>query len=319
MTIKKNISLYLPYLSAEQLFARSSFNEFLPRFNLRPLSDELESFLCQEMALETGYIAWNKIRARQFNIPPETQTVVCCDPVMMQMTHRGAYLWGQSQLNFSNEEVIQIIAQINQQLMGESENFFLLDNQRWLYTNKAKRVLEQTSFDREVGKDRFGFSYSGLDGLFWDRLATEIQMLIKQMMDYQGLTPVAPEMMVNVHFWGNTEDQISTPFETPKNLDFQFYTSDFLYQSFCANSQIPVRNMNEFDLVSVIESSTDNKNPIIIFSPNEHQQFENIIAEYLGKNSYANKINLQIITQDKQILLNNKPTILSRIKSIFIK
>ena len=164
--LTSRLTIYFPENSCQQLLALQCFKNSKHDFTESKLDSDWQKEFCSEFSDNTEpsdsdkNIPWNQLRAMQFNIEADTQTIVCCDPVMMQMTHRGAYLWGQQPLEFSKEDVIRIIAQINQQLMGEGECFYLLDNNQWLYTNKKKIELSQASFEEYIGKDMFGFSYT---------------------------------------------------------------------------------------------------------------------------------------------------------------
>ncbi len=313
---KSNVSFYFPDLSSAQLFSIDSMAKHQDKFSSYDLQNDWQLEFCREIGSSEKKLPWSKLRALQFNVDNDTQTVVCCDPVMMQMTHRGAYLWGQSQLEFSREEVIRIIAQINQQLMGENECFYLLDNHQWLYTNNKAIELNQSSFEEYIGKDMFGFSYSGKDGIYWDKLATEIQMLIKQMMDYQGLTPVSAEMIVNVHFWGDTRNKVNLPFKRLENKALQVFSSDGLLELFCQKSGIQFCTLENYENVNSTNNSNNPDDLILLLSHGELTEFNNLIEDSIESSN--NRFNMvRLITLDKVLELQKSKTLLQKIFSIF--
>jgi len=312
---KKNnseISLYLPELTSHALLKNDKINNTNVSFSEGVLKKGWQYELCSDLGYSKTNLPWNKLRALQFDIDSEFKTLVCCDPVLMQMTHRGAYLWGQEGLNFSKEDVIRIIAQINQQLMGENERFYLLNNNQWLYTNKKHIKLEQESFEKYIGKDMFGFSYQGNDGIYWDKLATEIQMLLKQMMDYQGLTQVPPEMIVNVHFWGNTGDDLSYPFGKLDSNEQHVFCSDDLLESFFKEVNLECHTLEQFgDSFSERNSEANSERFILIdYSKDcEAALIDDVLRKLADK-----KVNLvRIITQDKMIKIRPKKTFWQKI------
>lgn len=313
--IKPSVSFYFPELSNQQLF---SILQALPG-NIKQLEVLLEQhwevLLSEETGLLESSIPWNLLRAMQFNIPADVKTAVCCDPVMMQMTHRGAYLWGQQSLDFSKEDVIRIIAQINQQLMNDDECFYLLDNNQWLYTNKKAIELNQPSFEEYIGKDMFGFSYEGKDGTYWDKLATEIQMLIKQMMDYQGLKGVPPEMIVNVHFWGDTNhylfDDVKSEEIRSKLNELNVYSSNPLIETFSHIKQLNFTHLNHFKITEMLNTK---KNIVFIFN-NDIRQANEKLQSCIEKLTSLESIKL--ITQDKVVVLRQPKNWLEKIFSMF--
>jgi len=206
--------------------------------------------------------------------------------------------------------------------MGDGENFYMLDNDQWLYTSTKQLDLKQSSFENYIGKDIFGFRYSGKDGQFWQRLATEIQMLIKQMMDYQGLTPVPAEMILNVHFWADSELQLKDV--KVNNRRSQVVTSDALMQTFCDELDVTSIELKNYQTLL-----TEHAKKIEI----ESSKKQSDISFYLPKvgtiNIYllveacielchrAPTKRLRIITQDKILTLNKKPSLFEKIKAIF--
>jgi len=313
---KSDISLYLPELTSHALLDNNKIKNGNYLISVDALKVDWQHELCNQLGYSKKSLPWNKLRALQFDIGSEFKTLVCCDPVLMQMTHRGAYLWGQEQLNFSKEDVIRIIAQINQQLMSDDECFYLLNNNQWLYTNKRHIKLDQQGFENYIGKDMFGFSYQGLDGLYWDKLATEFQMLLKQMMDYQGLTQVPPEMLVNVHFWGDTSDDLSVPFEKIEANNQHIFTSDDLIESFFKETGIMSHKLEEFG-DDFSEKYNESKLAKIIIIDKTKDSGAIITGEVLQKLDQDAVDSVRFITQDKIIKISVKRTLWQKILKYF--
>jgi len=316
---KKNnseICLYLTELTSHALLDNNKIKNGNYLISVDALKVDWQHEFCNQLGYSKKSLPWNKLRALQFDIDSEFKTLACCDPVLMQMTHRGAYLWGQDQLSFSKEDVIRIIAQINQQLMSDDECFYLLNNNQWLYTNKKHIKLNQESFEKYIGKDMFGFSYQGLDGLYWNKLATEIQMLLKQMMDYQGLTQVPPENIVNVHFWGDTSDNLTYPFEKIEDANQCVFSSDYLIESFFKEAGITNYKLEKFSEIFHEKSNKSTLDKIILIDKTQNNDIS-IISQVLQELDQEKVDMVKIITQDKVIKISVKQTFWQKIFKYF--
>ena len=309
-----SISVYFPDYSYQHLLSLAVFDSNNYDVSENVPSDGWEKIFCDELGLSIKRLPWNQLRGLQFDIESNTETVVCCDPVMMQMTHRGAYLWGQQQLEFSKEDVIRIIAQINQQLMGDDECFYLVDNKQWLYTNKREIALDQASYEESIGKDMFNFAYSGKEGNYWDKLATEIQMLIKQMMDYQGLTQAPAEMMVNAYFWGDSKIKINSTFEKSEVSDMRVFVSDNLTELFVKESGAGYAAVPDF--VPAI-STNDTANNILVIKQNDSINVSQLVADVIDYSKTNAVCSVRFITQDKVMCLKKESSIFKKILNIF--
>ena len=316
---KSSFTIYLPELSSIQVKESVSFFQSKSTFTESELDDGWQSEFLREFELKAKSIPWNLLRAKQFSLNPNVKTVVCCDPVVMQMTHRGAYFWGQQALNFSSEDVIRIVAQINKNLMEEGESFYLLDNDKWLYTSDKHLVLNQPSSEQYIGKDMFGFSYSGSDGMFWDKLALEIQMLLKQMIDYQGLSTQPAEHLVNVHFWGDTSarwEVLSRSSDSDNNI---LYTDDIQLLTFAENNHLATEPLAEL-LKSEFFSTKLRDNDLDIVG----LVFNDVKANFDMKMverciSWANKIEFElvrIVAGDKVLIVNQPHSFLVKLKKL---
>ncbi len=325
MVKRSSLSIYFPNLPAASLVDSTLIKCLGTNLEVRPHSKDWQQEFLTQIGLRNFEIPWNKLRALKIGIDKTIRTAVCCDPVIMQMTHRGAYLWGQ-QLDYSHEEINRIVAKINQQLMGVDENLYLLDSNRWLYTNKKALDLQQSSFENYIGKDMFGFSYTGEDRVFWNKLATEIQMLIKQMTDYQGLTKTAPEMIANVHFWGNTDLDLATPlFSQIKNYrELEIISDDVLIDTFCQGGQIQYRALeNYFELNKQNGNSSESGNTvnqlIMVLSKTNLEELENNLSVTITSWKKKQHSTIKFISQDKTFQIKSNKSYWSKIRDIFKK
>ena len=313
---KESISFYFPDYSCEQLFSLTEVDSESFDSEDIEISGGWQKVFCRELEFSVKSLPWNQLRALQFDIDEGAQTVACCDPIMMQMTHRGAYLWGQHQLNFSKEEVIQIIAQINQQLMGDGECFYLLDNNRWLYTNTKYIELNEAGFEPLIGKDQFGFRYSGKDGNFWQQLANEIQMLIKQMMDYQGLTQTSPEMMVNVHFWGDTKRKLNSTFESVEKSDAKVFVSDNLIENYVKESAVEYDNLSRVEEV-FRETEKKPKRQLIVVTAKDNLELSRLVGKAISHSEGNDELSIRLVTQNKILSLRKPSRFIDKILALF--
>lgn len=285
--------------------------------------DGWESLFCQWVDYPNRCLPWAVLRAEEFEISSDVKTCVCCDPIAIQMTHRGAYCWGQAPLELSRKDALFIIAQINEQLMNQDECFYLLDNHRWLFTSKKHIELQEDSFERLIGTDLFNFKYSGKDGAFWQRLATEIQMLIKQLVDYKGLASPPQESTIGVHFWGGAQPSRSIDnhaknmahpingarIDALKNAtqELMILTDDPLIQRFC--SRLGING-------SLMDGGTGIQQNVIDAIRECQKQHEQVVGLFRVTNETGirmfidnllepGKGTVQFITQDKNFVPKN--------------
>ncbi len=317
-----SIEIYLHDYSSKMLNVKFDLENKLAdnktfKFISSDNENSLNEILCQSIGYDAKDLPWNQLRAIQFNLDAQfhnvdqQHTLACCDPVMMQVTHRGAYLWGQDSINFPTEDAIAIVAQINEKLMETGEFFYLLNNKQWLYVNEESMDLNQKSFEGEIGRDQFGFSYQGKDSRFWNRLATEIQMLIKQMIDYQDLASVGEESLINVHFWGDSNNQLNSDIKINQGSDVKLFSNDDLIKTFADKVNVGCEKL--VDINEVIEIG--NKTNIVISFSNDIVWLENMVEDVtsiiLNKKNRLKK--LKLIMQDKTIEITPKYSFFQRL------
>jgi len=299
----KKLQLFLPQIAAFQIEQMEIFGESKDLIVIEPLTQDLQSLFCQVIGFPSSDLPWTKLRLAQFKIDQAVKTACCCDPVMLQLTHRGAYMMGQNQLRLSPNDAIRIIAQINERLMREGENLYLLDKHSWLFTSEKEISLSSPPIQDLIGKDMFNFSYAGNDASYWQQLATEIQMLIKQMVDYQGLDQLSEETtpaetIMNVHFFDNVLLEKTQAISFIKNNSLTVVSDNDLIKTFCANSFLTHKNYQQ--LKSVATESC-----IVAAFHSEKESYPEIILHWLELGLSGQLKQCQIICQDA--VLNFKP------------
>ena len=315
MSTDNALTLYLADFSEQQLSNVGALSGIKNIQDFKVI-DDWEAHLCTTLGAENLVIPWNLIRAQQFDLPTTVKTAVCCDPVMMQMSHRGAYLWGQQGVALSKKDAMTIVAQINQQLMREGENFYMLNETQWLYVSDKKKDLELASYEKNIGQDRFGFSYPGDNGSFWDQLANEIQMLIKQMVDYQGLASAGPEMMLNVHFSGVTNASLSSPELAANSKNFEVFSNNLLITTFCKNNHISAASISLPEMKKAFSSANNqDKNRLLICygeSVPGIEKLDELIDESLTEKNFDK---VQLVVQNGVYPFSQKPSLLQKLTS----
>jgi len=218
------------------------FDKISDQFNQQTSHQDWQQCFCDAINYHLTQIPWNLLRAKKFSLSDDIQTIACCDPIAIQMTHRGAYCWGQESLNVSKKDAQIIVEEVNRVLMDEGEQLLLTDSLEWLYVSNKGLSLDELSYQRLVGKDLFDFSYQGANANKWSRLATEIQMLIKQLMDFNKIQSCAPEASVSVHFWGDTNLVMDKAFPTlPDNDNMVIYSSHQKLNDFALQNALQVK------------------------------------------------------------------------------
>jgi len=287
----KSLKVFLPQIAAYQIEDLALFTGCHDEINFQPLKQDWQELFCLSVGFSNNDLPWTLLRLAQFNIKPSVKIACCCDPVMMQLTHRGAYMMGQSPLQLTQNDAIRIVAQINERLMGEGENLYLVDKHAWLFTSEKEYSLSSEKWQALIGKDMFNFSYSGIDASHWQRLNAEIQMLLKQMVDYQGLAKPPAETMMNIHF----SDPISLNNKKPIpfiNNDLVTVVSDnSLIKTFCSHTFLKRKNLQSINQV-------DSENSVVIAFDNEKENYIDILKYWMETRSTKKVKISQVVCQD---------------------
>ncbi len=201
---------------------------------------------CEMIDFDNKRLPWTQLLVDQFELSKSMKLACLCEPVLVQMTHRGAYMLGQEPLGLTPNDAIRIVTKINEVLMEAGEQLFLVDANRWLYACNADRFFSSQFVEELIGKDLFNFRYQGKDAAYFQKLNTEIQMLIKQMIDYGELPPLAAELIINVHFSDPVllGDLVEIPFI--QNDKILVVSSNEIIQSFCAKTFLAHQTIDAF-------------------------------------------------------------------------
>jgi len=308
MMSNQSITYFLFEETAQSLTENKPFNEIFDQFAVGELHQDWQQHLCLNLNYHQSEIPWNLLRALEIDLPKQAKTIVCCDPISIQMTHRGAYCWGQAALSISAKDAQTIVTQINQLLMSDSEQFLLTEDLQWLYISNEQLELNQSSFVHLIGKDLFDFRYQGKDERRWSSLATEIQMLIKQLMDYKKIEACSPEASVAVHFWGDTRVNFENAFSTQKTDEHEaniiVYSSDQKLNKFIQKNKVMVKEFSEISKLADKagqEKTSSEENKIIAITNRMNSSLAAIIKNQLHINQ-----SIKIVVQDKIFLKKTK-------------
>ncbi len=296
----------LPQVSYHQLEGLGFFSEHSEQIEVSQLTQDWETVLCEKLGYSIPTLPWSLLRKQQFNLSSKVQTVCCCDPVVNQVTHRGAYMLGQSQLNLSPNDAIQIVTKINETLMESHEQVYLIDQFSWLYCSEKPLDLQSETIGDLTGKDLFNFSYQGKDTEFFSRLNNEIQMLIKQMVDYDSIPAPSGESILNVHFYDcldlNRENEI--PFI--KNEQTTLITNNDLLKTFCMNAFVKQKSVHQLNEVN-------SKQQIYVALDTEKELYQALVSHWLSLSVKQQKNHPAIICQDAKVNFKTNKNWLSKL------
>ena len=295
----KTVDFLLPQVSAAQLEAQGAFCEYIQDIEMVPLDKDWQAVFCDGVGYAEEELPWSFLRKKQFQLDNSVQTVCCCDPVINQLTHQGAYMVGQSQLALTPNDAIRIVTKINEVLMSEGEQLYVVDQYSWLYCNDQKLELDSKSVSELVGKDMFNFSYRGKSAAHFKKLNTEIQMLIKQMVDYGELAAPAAETMINVHFHDPIEHQAFDELSFIRNSNLSVISNNDLIKTFCTNTflkQVDIENIDD-DFSS---------QQIVVALDTEKENYDDVVGYWLHLNLNHKKIWPTLYCQDAMVKFKDK-------------
>jgi hypothetical protein len=327
----KSFQLFLPQLASYQVHDLLAMLE--PSADLalaeqrgiltQALQQDWQAYFCGVVNYPYKELPWTQLRLAQFSVASKMKTVVCCDPVMMQLTHRGAYMLGQMPLSLTENEAIRIVAQINERLMNTTDKLYMVDKYSWLFVSEQSLDLISQPVSQLIGKDMFNHSYSGKDKKYWQQLATEIQMLIKQMIDYQGLTMPAAESMMNIHFsgllhleQGKVNDQQTIPFI--KEPSITLISDNELIKTFSAKTFLSHLPCSQVESVLNQSRGKEQDSTIVAVAfESEKETYLNLLKAWQSFSLKDAKTNSEIICQDSVITVEPKRHWFTQLLSYF--
>ncbi|MDH5630993.1 MAG: hypothetical protein OEY96_12650 [Gammaproteobacteria bacterium] len=309
MSKQKTLKIFLPDLTIQQLTELKLLDVDSNKLAIEKMPDDWQSLFCDVIGYPQNDLPWTYLKAEQLELPKSMKTAVCCDPVMMQMTHQGAYMLGQAPLDLTTEQALIMLSQINDRLMEDGEALYQIDKLSWLYVTEKTLELESAPIQKLVGKDMFNFAYGGKDKSYWDRLGMEIQMLIKELSDYQKLIDLPEESLMNVHF----SDCQTLPFNTTSNLkksNWELYSENSMIESFGQIQNLKVSRVDELS-----QSLSSDKNQLIILFSDDSPYYQTAINHWLDfcKNR---KHQAEIICYDGIVKSKSEQSLLKRMFGI---
>ncbi len=124
------------------------------------------------------------------------------DPVHMQPSHDQVIMAGNHPLNVSGAEMAQLRDEFNQLCREDGLQLETPVNQRWYLRVERTPQITTTPLPAVVGQNIYPHLPQGAEGLYWNKLLSEVQMLfygssVNQQRRQQGL----PEIN-SLWFWG---------------------------------------------------------------------------------------------------------------------
>lgn len=307
----KSLQLFLPHVASYQVEDLGVFQLEQSNLKVEPLTVDWQSLFCQSIGTTVDRLPWTEMRLSQINASKAISFACCCDSVLVQLTHRGAYTVGQEVLQLSEYHAERIVAQINEQLLGDGESLHMIDAHSWLYLSSIERNLSSLTVNELIGKDSAESSYLGKDSDYWRKLSAEIQMLIKYMTDYQGGVETPPEMLLNVHFSDPINPLKQSLAAVKQDHSLTVVTDNEQMKQFCfsrALSQAPL---------SAIHSLTSEKLLVILLGDaqekrNNREYYKSAVEYWFSKMLNSSSSKFSIICQDAKISVN-KPHFLTKL------
>jgi hypothetical protein len=310
-TAIKSFKVFLPHITAFEIEKFGLFSNINELIFIEPLKQDWQSQFCEAIGYPNDDLPWTQLRLAQFKIDKTAKIACCIDPVMIQLTHQGAYMLGQNQLSLSQNDAIRVVAQINERLMAEGENCYLIDKQSWLFTSHKALSLSSPRIQSLIGKDMFNFPYRGDNGAYWQQFTMEIQMLIKHMIDYQGLSETAPETILNVHCFDLVEIENKELIPFIKDESISVISDNEMIKTFCCKTFLTHKSIEEYQSQKIIADMIAKKNVAIAFD-SEKENYLKLIQSWVEIGSESSCKNCQIICQDGVIEFKPKLALFKR-------
>lgn len=190
--------LHLPVL--EKLLARASATT-LPAITL-------EDSLCTSFGVQ----AVAPVRATADGLDAGDSYWLCADPVNLQLQRSEMLLFPDVAL--SGEEAAALCASLNEHFADSEMKFYAPHPQRWYVQLQAAPQLVTTPLSRVAWRDVKFHQPQGADALRWQRIATEVQMVlythpVNRAREARG------ELIAGSLWWwgGGFAQQLSSPFD----------------------------------------------------------------------------------------------------------
>ena len=148
---------------------------------------------------------------------PDNHYWLRADPVQMQPSHDQVVMVGNGQLNLTDSEKTELCHAFNALCCDDGLHLEAPVNQRWYLRVERPPAITTTPLQRVVGENIYPYLPQGADGLYWNRLLSEVQMLfygssVNQQRRQQGQSEIN-----SLWFWGGG----TLPTVTPSPLPWQ--------------------------------------------------------------------------------------------------
>ncbi len=162
------------------------------------------------------------------------------DPVHMQPSHDQVIMAGNQQLNVSGAEMAQLRDEFNQLCRDDGLQLETPVNQRWYLRVERAPQITTIPLPMVVGQNIYPHLPQGVEGLYWNKLLSEVQMLfygssVNQRRRQQGL----PEIN-SLWFWGGGQlpavNSITTPWQ-------QLWSNELLSRGLARLTQIKTSSL----------------------------------------------------------------------------
>jgi len=206
----KHLHLLIPDLFPPQDIAAEActglrlpaLGKLLSRARVTPCSDEsLEDRLCNVFGVQ----AVAPVRAAADGLDTGRSYWLCADPVNLQLQRAQALLM--PDVIPLHEEALAMCATLNEHFAGMGLHFVAPHAQRWYVQLEEEQRLTTTPLKRAAWGDAKYYQPQGEDALRWQRVTTEVQMLLyvhpfNQAREAQG------ELLINsLWLWGGGRAQ----------------------------------------------------------------------------------------------------------------
>jgi hypothetical protein len=299
---RRTLKIFLPHASMSQVESLFEQEKVKDLVTMQGLTQDWQSIFCEMVGYPKSHLPLTQLRMEQLDIDRRIKTIACCDPVMLDTSEHSTYMIGQSSLNWTHNDAIRIVSKINESLMQEGEQLYLIDKNAWLFTSQQGLDFSSVRLDELLGKDISEFSYQGKASSYFTQLGQNIQDLIKQMQIKQELSITSRETCLGVHFFDAitveqnqalaSEELEPIPFINNPNITL--VSNNDLIKSFCVNTMLAYREFEQFDSVTSDEC-------IVVFFETEQEFYPDAIQLWQDKVLNDKKVETQIILQDRII------------------
>lgn len=127
------------------------------------------------------------------------------DPVDLMADHRGIYLLGNESLGLNPAEAGDLVAELNDFLAQDGLVLHAATPHEWYLWSPQPIALETTPLSEVLGRDVSRFQPQGPDSRRWQRLNTELSMLLHSARSNQARNECRRKPVAGLWLWGEGE------------------------------------------------------------------------------------------------------------------